>query len=50
LYKAAKDARAVAERDVKRLREQIEEREKKTKPCAVNWYSCARIVRRFAAG
>jgi len=27
LYKAAKDARAVAERDVKRLREQIEERE-----------------------
>ncbi len=27
LYKTAKDARAVAERDVKRLREQIEERE-----------------------
>ena len=27
LYKAAKEARAVAERDVKRLREQLEERE-----------------------
>ncbi len=27
LYKAAKDARATAERDVKRLREQLEERE-----------------------
>ena len=27
LYKAARDARAVAERDVQRLREQIEERE-----------------------
>ena len=27
LYKAAKDARATAERDAKRLREQIEERE-----------------------
>jgi chromosome segregation ATPase len=27
LYKAARDARSVAERDVKRLREQLEERE-----------------------
>ena len=27
LYKAAKEARAIAERDVKRLREQLEERE-----------------------
>jgi uncharacterized protein YigA (DUF484 family) len=27
LYKAARDARAVAERDVQRLREQLEERE-----------------------
>ena len=27
LYKAAKEARAAAERDVKRLREQLEERE-----------------------
>jgi len=27
LYKAAKDARATAERDVQRLREQLEERE-----------------------
>ena len=27
LYKAAREARAVAERDIKRLREQLEERE-----------------------
>ena len=31
LYKAAKDARATAERDVKRLREQLESARKKTR-------------------
>jgi predicted nucleic acid-binding Zn-ribbon protein len=30
LYKAAKDARATAERDAKRLREQLEEREEES--------------------
>jgi len=50
LYKAAKDARAVAERDVKRLREQIEEREEENEAMRRELYSCARIVRRFAAG
>ena len=30
LYKAAKEARSVAERDIKRLREQLEEREEET--------------------
>jgi predicted nucleic acid-binding Zn-ribbon protein len=32
LYKAAKEARATAERDAKRLREQLEEREEENEP------------------
>ncbi len=32
MYKAAKEARATAERDAKRLREQLEEREEENEP------------------
>ena len=42
LYKAAREARAVAERDVRRVREQLEEREEEVETMRREMVSCAR--------
>ena len=50
LYKAAKEARATAERDAKRLRSNSKSARKKTNPCAASWCNCARIAKTYERG
>ena len=50
LYKSGREARAAAERDAQRLRQQLEEREEELESLRREMVRCARNARRFAAG
>ena len=47
LLKSAREAKAAAERDASRLREQLNEREEEWRPCARNWSACAASAKRY---